>query len=71
MVFRLVLDEAAEVKVLVYNFRGERIAMIEASLLAGQGSVTWNCSSVAPGVYLARLQVNGQERKKIKVAVIR
>jgi len=71
VVFQLALDQSAEVKIAIYNFRGERIAVVGANPPAGLASLVWDCSATAPGVYLARLQVDGQEKKKMKIAVVR
>jgi len=68
--FHLVMDQAGEARVTLYNLAGERVAAISASLAAGPGELVWECGSAAPGIYLARVNANGAERK-LKIAVVR
>jgi parallel beta-helix repeat protein len=69
--FAVKLEQAGEAKVRIYNFSGEQVVEVKASLPAGQGVLTWDCRAVAPGVYLVRLVQNGKEIGKSKVAVVR
>jgi len=70
--FALPLDQAAVMKVMIYNLTGERVAVLNASLAAGPGkSVTWDCRDMAAGIYVARVMKDGREVGKIKLAVAR
>lgn len=72
MTFVFHLDQAAAVKIAVYNLAGERVAELTADLAAGPGqALVWDCKGAAPGVYVARFLVNGTEKAKLKVSVIR
>ncbi|NTV52392.1 MAG: T9SS type A sorting domain-containing protein [Candidatus Firestonebacteria bacterium] len=65
-------NAAGEVKVWVYNLSGERVAIINGSLAVNRDPVVvWNCHSLAPGIYLVSLQLNGREIGKNKLAIIR
>ena len=68
--FLLHLKKAADVRVELYNMNGERVASVKASLQAGNGQVvTWNCSEVAAGLYIAKIVINGKVREVLKVCV--
>ncbi len=69
--FFLSPEQDSEVRISLYNMAGERVAELGASMLEGPGELAWECSSVAPGIYLARVVVNGEVRKRIKLAVLR
>jgi hypothetical protein len=56
-------------KVVLYNLAGEHIAEVGADGLTG--IIEWDCSRVAPGIYIARVVINGHEFGKLKVAVVR
>jgi hypothetical protein len=61
-----------EAKVWIYNMNGECVAMLNAQVSAGSiVSVTWNCASVAQGLYLVRVTQEGKEIGQDKVAVVR
>lgn len=64
------LQEAGEVKVLVYNMNAELVARVQADLPVGRGELIWDCRSAASGVYMARVYIGNKETKKIKVAVL-
>jgi hypothetical protein len=69
--FVLNLNETSDVKINVYNLNGERVAGLRQTL-SGQGAaLTWACQGAGPGIYLARISVNGQEVAKLKVAVMK
>lgn len=66
------LEQAATVKIMVYNLAGEQAAELSERFPAGPGqSLTWDCRDAAPGVYLARVLINGAEKAKLKVSVIK
>lgn len=59
-------------KIMVYNLAGEQAAELSERFPAGPGqSLTWDCRDAAPGVYLARVLINGAEKAKLKVSVIK
>lgn len=65
------LDAAAKVEIHVYNLAGEQVAALSGDFPAGPGqSLVWNLADVAPGVYVARMAVDGSEKATLKVAVI-
>ena len=69
--FLVHLDEAADVVLDIYNANGERAAGIRRNLPAGAGQVlTWSCGDVGPGVYFVRVTINGEDRGKVKIAVV-
>ncbi len=50
------LDRNASVRIVAYDLLGREVARIaERSLNAGQESVDWSASSLAPGIYLIRM----------------
>jgi hypothetical protein len=64
------LDQAANVKVEIYNVLGERVAEIAEARQAGPGQTfVWDCQAAAAGIYFARIQVDGQEFDKKKIAI--
>ncbi|MEW6516807.1 MAG: hypothetical protein AB1439_07890 [candidate division FCPU426 bacterium] len=71
MTFSFRLEQPAEVKILICNANVETVAEIKGSLGAGRGSLEWQCGQYAPGVYLARVFVNQEERSTLKVAIVR
>lgn len=70
--FLMHLDQAADVKIIIYNLSGERISELKKILSPGRGQVVvWKCDQVATGIYLARIFMQGKEVEKIKIAVVR
>ncbi len=70
--FVMTLDQAAEVKIALYNLTGEPVSVVSARLGAGKNQVViWDCKSVAPGVYLAQVNIPGQSTRKVKLAIAR
>jgi hypothetical protein len=68
--FLLNLPAAAEVKILLFNTAGRTVAQVSGNLPAGQGpGLVWHCATVAPGIYLAQVQVDGKVRETLKIAV--
>lgn len=64
--------QAAEVTIDIFNPAGERIAGMRGS--ASQGpelDLLWDCHSVASGIYLARVRMNGVLKASVKFAVIK
>ncbi len=64
-------DHAAVCKVQLMNLAGEPVAVLEESLTSGKAILTWNCRQIAPGLYLARISMDGKEIGKTKVAIVR
>jgi len=51
------LPMAAQVKLNIYNLRGEKVAtLIDGLIPAGEHSVSWTASNVASGLYFYRIQ---------------
>ena len=69
--FLLTLKTPAIVEINLYNLGGERVAVLEGNLAAGTQALSWDCAAVAPGIYLARVLVAGEEFQKLKVAIVR
>lgn len=67
--FLLAPEHPVRVRIELYNLSGEPVAVVEDSLPAGKGAVVWNCRAAAPGMYLARILLDGNEIGKAKVAV--
>jgi hypothetical protein len=62
----------SEVKVQIYNMSGERVVVLNAQVDGDTvASVIWDCSSVAPGLYIVRVLQDGKEIGKTKVAVVK
>lgn len=56
----------------VYNVLGQKVStLVNASMQKGAYQVEWNASSFATGVYLFRLQLNGQQAGIKKVTLIK
>lgn len=71
VVFAFELTQSAQARIVLFNLSGERVAEVEERLGAGTQTLVWDCSSMASGVYLARLLADGKEIAKLKVAVVR
>jgi hypothetical protein len=69
--FLMNLPESAAVKIVIYNFHGEKIAEVKGTLAAGRQSLVWDCAQAAAGVYLARATADAREVARTKFAVIR
>ncbi len=76
--FAFTLSGPATAKIDVYQISGERVATIQEQF-AGAGSrttfATWQCESVAPGIYLAVVSLKGSAgetiaTKKMKIAIV-
>jgi len=54
---RYALPKDAEVKLEVYNIRGERVlVLVNGRQKAGHKKITWDAKGFASGIYLCRLQ---------------
>jgi Secretion system C-terminal sorting domain len=72
MRFLMHFEEPAKVAIQIYNLNGERIATIENNFASGRGQYAeWNCAQIAPGVYLARIIVDGQLKETHKLAIVK
>jgi hypothetical protein len=59
----LELPERSEVRIELYNVRGQNLGMIfEGIVNAGWEKVLWNSHNIASGIYLYRVTANGSER---------
>ncbi len=67
--FRIDQAPSQRLVVQVYNLNGERVATLQGETNASQ--VVWDCQGLAPGIYLARIWVDGQDWGKLKVAVLK
>jgi hypothetical protein len=67
--FLLHLSRTSHVVISIYNINGERIAVLEQTL-NGRGQVLhWQCTGVAPGIYIAAVVLDGELEGKLKVAI--
>ncbi len=64
-------EHAVQIQIVLFNLNGEQVAVVMGDIPAGKGTITWDCRSVAPGLYLARISMDGKEIGKSKVAVVR
>lgn len=72
MTFVFHLDEAARVEIRIYNLAGEQVVSLTDDFPAGRGqSLRWDLTGRAAGVYLARMLVDGTEKSKLKLAVVK
>lgn len=69
--FAVQLTQAAVVRIKLFNLSGERVGQISASLESGTQTLVWDCRDAAPGIYLARISLDGQEKATLKVAVVK
>lgn len=67
--FQIRLATAGRVTIVIYNLNGETAAKLSGNLPAGVQIMVWECRNHAPGIYLARILVEGQEKAKVKVAL--
>jgi len=65
------MEEPGRVEISVYNLAGERVAELAGSLPQGPGELVWECGALAPGIYLARIRINGEQKRRFKLAVVR
>jgi hypothetical protein len=68
--FQLNLEKEAKVEVDIYNSDGKRVAVIKQVMAAGPGTVVWNCGSVPPGNFQARLKLDGKQMKT-KISLVK
>lgn len=69
--FRLRLNEPGRVAIHLYNLAGEQVQVLGADLTQSENGLAWDCRTVSAGVYLARVLVDGREKTKLKVAVVK
>ncbi|TVQ15859.1 MAG: T9SS C-terminal target domain-containing protein [Balneolaceae bacterium] len=64
------LDTDSDVRLAIYNMLGQEIATItEGRLAAGEHRVTWDAGNLSSGIYLYRLNVDGQTLTRKMVLV--
>ena len=52
-------EDASNVKLTIYSILGEKVAeLVNASLIAGKYSYTWNAKNVATGMYIYELRTD-------------
>ena len=74
---RFALETASDVRLEVFSAAGRRVATLaEGTFGAGVHPVTWKASgadgrAVAPGVYFARLLVNGETRATERLVIVK
>lgn len=71
--FAFMLPRPGRVTLQVYDVLGRRIAnpVQDAHLSAGEHRVDWNTHSVAPGVYVARMRLDGHAAAQARLVVVR
>jgi len=68
--FLVSMQQAGRAKISLYNLAGERVAELSGELAEGSSEMVWECGSVGPGVYVARVKLQGSE-KQFKIAIAR
>jgi parallel beta-helix repeat protein len=72
MRFLMHFEQSADVAIEIYNLTGERIVTIKQTFAIGRGQYAqWNCSAVAPGVYIARIIINSELKETRKIAIVK
>ncbi|MCD4812735.1 T9SS type A sorting domain-containing protein [bacterium] len=72
VLFLFHLSQETQVEIHVYNLIGERVVSLREHYPAGRGrTLTWDCADAAPGVYLARVFMDGREVQKLKIAIVK
>jgi type IX secretion system substrate protein/copper-binding protein NosD len=69
--FAINVNQTSEVKIHVYNLSGECIAKITGMVDALNQTVVWNCADIAPGLYMVRIQKDGVNLEKLKIAIVK
>lgn len=66
------LGEAATVELGLFDLQGRHVlSLVDGRRDAGSYQVSFSSAGLEPGVYLARLQVDGAERGLVKLSVVR
>jgi len=69
---RFAVPSNVKVRIVIYQLTGERIADLdETDTSYGESVLLWNCQDVAPGIYLAKIVVNGELKETIKIAIVK
>jgi uncharacterized delta-60 repeat protein len=58
--FIMNLDQPTRVRMDIFSMAGERVATLEETLSGDNAVLTWLCGAVGPGVYLAKVSLDGQ-----------
>lgn len=70
MTFLIKTTQGGGIIIRLFNLSGELIARLDSQAEAGEtAAVLWDCGKIAPGVYLAIVEQNGQALGKCKVAI--
>jgi type IX secretion system substrate protein len=71
MRFLFHFDHTTQVDIAIYNFNGEKITNLRHEFQPGGGQILiWDCSGVAPGIYILRLFFDGEEKQRKKIAIV-
>lgn len=65
------VERSANAVVDIYNLAGERLVRLEKTINGSRDALIWDSAGVAPGVYVAWIKIDGNEKGKIKVAIIK
>lgn len=69
IIFLISPEPASGASVALYNLKGECVARLRTE--SAVPAPAWDCSSTAPGIYLARVTVDGREIARVKVGVVK
>jgi len=60
------------VRIEIYNMQGERLSTISKQFPVGEGqTLSWQAADVSPGVYMARIYINGNHKLTKKIAIVK
>ncbi len=69
---KFILPAALASEITVYNLSGERIASVrENQAYTEPHIIVWDCTGIAPGIYVAEVKVDGKCVKRIKFALVK
>jgi hypothetical protein len=70
--FGVNLIQSADVKIVIFNSAGRKVAEVKEVRQAGTGQVlTWDCSHAADGIYLAKIYFDNQDAGSVKFSVMK
>lgn len=66
------LARASRVEIRIYNLAGELMTVLEGTYdPSSRQPVVWDCQGTAPGIYVARALVEGEQKAVLKLALIK
>lgn len=68
--FRLTMEKKSNVEIDIYNADGKQVGVIKKVMPAGPGTLVWDCASVPPGTFQARVKIDGVE-KKTRISLVK